>query len=313
MKRARWTLALATLTSIIGVKMGPATLGPTLAYIGAGLTMLTGTVRAGVYYDFYSRRSNADNQGTPTTQKYEKYWSKTPLRHLSLWKIENDRRDETLRALFKKLDERINAADDDGKKDARKKDNKAYTRILDALNPNHHLMPAASGGLIVVSWGRSLLRSFHDGTLSLWQMAAMVPSMLAAIAFTFVHLGTYAVKKQANGTSNPLFDNINNQLEKTPLNYLTAWKLRRQLKKIDALDVSDELVQDMCDLALDSNFEVLIQKSRYTPNGLLVRIFNVKSPVIMVDTAPKETDAVMPPAEIITPDTSVEPMPGGKA
>ncbi len=263
------TMAMINMVPVIGVA----------AYVAAAGAGLTALLRAGVYTDFYCRRRNEDGKGTPLTNAFQRQWSRTPLRHLSIWKIENDRRDETLRALFNTLDTRINDAPDDTARDLRRKDQATYKRVVDIVNPNGNLVAAAIGGLMIVGWGRAQAQTIMRNGLAVMTPLMMVSSVIglaASLAFATMHLAVYSQKKAAAGAPNPLFEAAHTRIHRTPVRYMTGWHLRRQMKKMDKLAASDELLSDMRGLAIDSTLQSLSTQSGYATRdgGMLGRLFN---------------------------------------
>lgn len=268
-KKALWTL--------LGGAMATASAGLTLAgpvgYLAMVGVIVVTALRTGVYTDFYCSRRNQDGAGTRFTKAFENIWKKTPLHHLSVWKIENDLHDGTLRAHFKKLDTRANDAENEDRKKTLTQDIKSYTKILELINPNANLLPAAAGGTVLLTSVRNVVRGVIENAPWLVYMTFGMGAAISA-AFSFAHLATYTIKKIANDSSNPIFERIGNMVEKTPLRYLSKFLLARQMKKLDKLEISEELKHDLVALSLDKTLHLLSERSGRMPQGMLKTLFN---------------------------------------
>jgi hypothetical protein len=233
----------------------------------------TSTLRAGLYFDFYARRRNEDGQGNAFTRVFTRLWAKTPLILLTRMKIEQDRRDETLRRHFGVLDRRVNEAADDGKREAYRRDNKAYARILKTIYPNNDLLPSAAGALTAIGSANSALATIAEG-LSWLALPVKIVMAGAGAVYSLVHLSMFTAKKSAGAVNTPWFDKIDAAIRKTSLQRLVRMVLGRQMRRIDALDITPELTRDLVSLSIDETLQSLAKHSNFPCRGMLKTLFD---------------------------------------
>lgn len=252
-----------------------------ISIIGGYIGGVAGLLRCAMHFDFYARRKVEDGSTNKFLKTFLQVSSKTPVKILSGWKIENDRYEDSLREHFKTIAKRIENEPDESKKKIYEKDHDSYQAIINITSPNKHLISAAVAGVVMASGFRNINMSIERIGVE-YAIPLRILTLTIGTALAASQLCMYAVKKgamAATHSSAELFEKIDAKIKRTPIEYATRFFLGRNVQALDKLAVSDSLCQDIVNSNLDKPIRTIVERSKkeIRKDGAIAKILSMSS------------------------------------
>lgn len=272
-----------------------------LSIIGGYIGGVAGFLRGAMHFDFYARRKVEDGSTNKFLKAFLQVSSKTPVKILSRWKIENDRYEDSLREHFKTIAKRIENEPDESKKKIYEKDHDSFQAIINITSPNKHLISAAVAGAVMASGFRNINMSIERIGAE-YAIPLRILTLTIGTALAASQICMYAVKKgvmSATHSSAELFKKIDAKIKRTPIEYATRFFLGRNVKTLDKLAVSDALCHDIVQSNLDTPIRTIVERSQKETreDGAIAKILSISDGF---EDASKGLKAL--PRLILTPD-----------